>query len=891
MNCIRWRCLGLSLFAIFALYPLLLPVDSHAQGVITTVAGSTWVFRGDGGPAANAPLGPVWGVAIDSAHNLFAADEGNNLVVKITPDGVLTVVAGNGQAGFGGDGGPATAGSLNVPRGVTVDGAGNLYIADFQNNRIRAVRPDGTIFTAAGNGNSGVSGDGGPATRAAVGGSPGIVVDAAGNLYIAQLYFNRVRKVSSDGTITTVAGNGVAGFSGDGLLAIDAQLYYPEKVFLDAVGNLYIADTINYRVRKVSPGGIITTVAGTGVARFSGDGGPATAASFYAPRDVVPDSTGSLFIADWGNNRIRKVDSNGIISTIAGNGAYRFSGDGGPATSALLQLAFPTEVFVVGVAVDALGNLYLADCNNHRVRRVGADGIINTVAGNGTAGFSGDGGPAVNAQIGYPKGLAVDGNRNLYIADRWNGRIRKVSPDGIIATAAGTGSGVFSGDGGPATRASLYNPYDVAEDASGNLYILDMSHYRVRKVNASGIISTVAGNGVQGFSGDGGPATSAPLDPHAIAVDTGGNLYISDDQRIRKVDASGVVRTVAGNGTPGFSGDGGPATTGSLYYPEGITVDGAGNLYIADSYNHRIRKVSAAGVISTVAGDGAAGFSGDGGPATRASLNFPSGVTTDPAGNLYITDLWNDRIRKVLLAAPAVNAGGVVLGAGYAQAPLAPGTIISLFGQNLSAVQSQVSSFPLPRNMNGVRVLVNGQEAPLFYISTTQINAQLPVELSPGTTAQVVVENNGMAGAPQTIQVAAVSPGVFTLGPSFGQQGAVLIANTNLLAMPATAGVPSRPAQAGEIVSIFCTGLGATDPAVATGNPGPSSPPATVKTPAAVSIGGLLATVSFAGLAPGYAGLYQVNAQVPAGVTPGDAVPVIITQGGASTNTATLAVR
>jgi uncharacterized protein (TIGR03437 family) len=575
--------------------------------------------------------------------------------------------------------------------------------------------------------------------------------------------------------------------------------------------------------------------------------------------------------------------SQGIITTVAGNGAAGFSGDGGPATSA--------SVGPWGVAVDAAGNLYIAGAS--RIRKVSPSGIISTAAGNGTRGFSGDDGPATSASLNQPSGVAVDAAGNLYIADYYNYRIRKVSPSGIISTAAGNGTQGFSGDGGPATSAALDVPEAVAVDAAGNLYIADSTNYgRIRKVSPSGVISTVAGNGRYAFSGDGGPATSASLGfPEGVAVDAAGNLYIadSDNSRIRKVSPAGIITTVAGNGQRGYSGDGGPATSASLNVPWAVAADAAGNLYIADTRNGRIRKVSPSGTISTVAGGGSA--LGDGGPATSASLKYPIAVAVDATGDVYIADNQDYRVRKVTFAAPLINAGGVVLAAGYAQAPLAPGSILSLFGQKLSAVQGQASSLPLPRTINGVRVLVNGQEAPLFYVSTTQINAQLPVELTPGTSAQVVVDNNGVSSTPETIQITTVSPGIFTLGPPFGQQGAVLIANTNVLAMPATAGVPSRPAQAGETVSVFCTGLGATDPAVASGSAAPSSPPAVVKSPVAVSIGGLPAMVSFAGLVPGYAGIYQVNAQVPAGIAPGDAVPLVITQGAARSNTAAVAVR
>jgi DNA-binding beta-propeller fold protein YncE len=333
--------------------------------------------------------------------------------------------------------------------------------------------------------------------------------------------------------ITTVAGNGTAGFSGDGGPATSASLETPIGIAVDVAGNLYIADTANNRVRKVSPGGIITRVAGSGVRGFSGDGGLATSASLWNPSGLAVDAAGNLYIADASNNRIRKVSPSGIITTVAGGGTGYFS-DGGPATSGSL-------VFVQGVAVDPAGNLYIADRYTMCIRKVSPSGTISTVAGNGLWAFSGDGGPATSASLSWPDGVALDVAGNLYIADTANNRVRKVSPAGIITTVAGNGTGGFSGDGGPATSASLYSPYGMALDGAGNLYIADTGNNRIRKVSPSGTISTVAGSGISGFSADGEPATSALLNrPHGVALDTAGNLYIADtgNNRIRKVWAA-----------------------------------------------------------------------------------------------------------------------------------------------------------------------------------------------------------------------------------------------------------------------------------------------------------------------------------------------------------------
>ena len=620
-----------------------------ASGVMTRVAGTCRPgYSGDGGPATTAQLNSPYGVTVDPAGNLYIADSYNNTIRKVSPAGTITTVVGTGVYGYSGDGGPAAGAQLWDPLGVALDTAGNLYIADTKNNSVRKVSAAGTITTVAGNGTHGYSGDGGPAASATLTLPFAVTVDSAQNLYIADSYNYRVRKVSQTGIITTVAGGGGKD-PVDGGLATSAGLSYLFGIVVDAAGNLYISDAFLNRVYRVSPGGIITAVAGNGslgsAAGYSGDGGPATNARLNLPSGIALDSAGSLYIADSDNDLVRKVTPAGIITTVAGNGAYVYSGDGGPTASA--QLYQPE-----GVAVDAAGNLYIADAGNNRVRRVFPGGIIATVAGNGSPGYSGDGGPASIAQLSRPEGVAVDAASNLYIADANNGRIRKVTPAGIITTVAGGGNAGL-GDGGPATSATFYtysflgSPFCVTLDSAGNLYIADDYRNLVRKVSPAGIITTVAGNGNGGYSGDGGPATSAQLsDPSGMAVDAAGNLYIADanNGRIRRVTPSGIITTVAGGGTAGL-GDDGPATSAQLFGPSGVAVDAAGNLYIADTAHSRVRKVSPGGIITTVAGTGSYGYSGDGGAATSAQLASPSGLAVDSTGNIYVADSGGNAIR------------------------------------------------------------------------------------------------------------------------------------------------------------------------------------------------------------------------------------------------------
>ena len=547
---------------------------------------------------------------------------------------IITTIAGDGTEAYGGDGGPATSARLKYPRGVAVDASGNIYIADTRNHRIRKVTNPGSagmISTVAGNGVNGYVSDGLLAIFTQLNNPYGVAVDALGNIYIADTENQRIRKVTnpgSSGMISTVAGNGASGYSGDGGPATSAQLRYPTGVAVDASGNIYIADSQNNCIRKVTnPGssGMISTVAGDGQYGNSGDGGLATSARLRYPLGVAVDASGNVYIAEAENHRIRKVTnpgSAGMISTVAGNEDSGYSGDGGPATSA--QLSYP-----YGVAVDASGNIYIADSLCNCIRKVtnpGSSGIISTVAGGGSGSFSGDGGLATSGRLNNPFGLCSDALGNIYIADTNNHRVRKVgeapptsSPSAsptvsptvsptasptvfslIITTIAGNGAFGHLGNGGLATSAQLRYPYGVAVDASGNVYIADPQNKRIRMVTnggSSSIIKLVAGTGESGFSGDGGPATSARVSSLGVAVDASGNIYIADgaNHRIRKVTnpgSAGMISTVAGNGQYGYSGDGVLATSAQLYYPIGVAVDALGNIYIADTENHRIRKVT-----------------------------------------------------------------------------------------------------------------------------------------------------------------------------------------------------------------------------------------------------------------------------------------------------------
>jgi uncharacterized protein (TIGR03437 family) len=691
-------------------------------------------------------------------------------------------------------------------------------------------------------------------------------VDGIGNLYIADKDSERVREVSG-GVIITVAGGGRNQLGGN--IPATSALLSPAGVAVDSAGNLYIADYLNNVIRRVSDG-VISIVAGNGFFGFAGDNGPATSSQLNDPLGVAVDAAGNVYIADSYNARIREV-SEGVIATVAGNGSpYGFSGDGDPATSA--QLNSPA-----GVAVDSVGDVYIADTANNRIRKV-SNGVITTVAGNGIAGFSGDNGPATSAELNLPSGIAVDSAGNLYIYDTYNSRIRKVS-NGVIATVAGGGTGGL-GANGPATSAQLglnsgYCPIvctgGIAVDSADDLYIADTGNNRIRRVSM-GVISTIAGLGGGFFSGDNGPATNAGLnEPTGIAVDSAGNLYIADsgNNRVRKV-LGGVITTVAGNGNYGFSGDGGSATSAQLSLPEGVAVDSTGDFYIVDSHNVRIRKVSN-GLITTVAGSGTQGFGGDNGPAVNAQLN-PWDVAVDSAGNVYVADGINNRVRVLTPSTvPAITKNGIV--PVYSPVPvIQPGSWISIYGSNL-ANGTYLWNGDFPKSLGGTSVMIDNTPAYLWSVSPTQINLQVPDDTTTGLVSVAVTTASGTSAS--TVTLAQYGPSFSLLGDGKHAVGEIATPNGtgaygggtyDLVGPSGTFSFNTRPVNPGETLTLYGVGFGPTTPHVPAGQAFSGTAP--TNTPVTITIGSVNANVSFAGITE--AGLYQFNLTVPPNTGSGD---------------------
>jgi sugar lactone lactonase YvrE len=647
---------------------------------------------GDGQRGIDVVLTLVDGIATDPRGNIYISHRSQNRIRKLSPNGTITTIAGNGIAGFSGDGVPALKSSLNFPAGLAFD-KGNLYVADRNNHRIRKIDSKGIISTVAGTGIPECCNDNGLAVEAHLHFPSDIDVDTEGNLYISDRSNNRIRKVNPDGIITTIAGLGKPGYGGDFGPADQALLKYPFGVSHDNKGNFYIADRGNNRVRKIDQRGIITTIAGDGTHSFGGDYGPANQSSLAFPTDVIVDSLGMVYIADRNNNRVRKIDRLGVITTlmglsqtefngdneisaettlhlpfalalngedrllvvdrnhfrvrevrlqsnqvetIAGNGTFLFRGDGGPGGGATLDA--PS-----GIAVDSKGNVLFADRLHQRIRRVGSNGILETVIGNGKQGNEGNGRPGIEATLHLPEVLVIDREDNIYLTQRTGNAwiIRKSNAEGIITHFAGNGRQGNTGDGGPAIEASFHTISDIAADGSGNIFIADSINRNIRKVDKNGVISTIAEANLEGLGTE--------VHPNGIVVDKAGSIFFSDSgsSKVYKIDTNGAITLIAGTGDFGDHGDGGLALEAGLRSPGGLAIGPEGFLYIAEQTTHRIRRVDSSGIITGYVGTGKFGYSGDEGPAIEANIKTPFRMDFDREGNLYFSDRDNNRIRKV----------------------------------------------------------------------------------------------------------------------------------------------------------------------------------------------------------------------------------------------------
>ncbi len=585
------------------------------------------------------------------------------------------------------------------------------------------------------------------------------------------------------------------------------------------------------------------------------------------------------------------------IANAVGNGTAGFAGDSGKAAEA--QINYP-----LGLAIDNSGNIYIADHFNHRIRRVAADGTITTVAGSDSIGSTGDDGPATSAQLNYPSGIAIDSSGALYITDTMNHVIRKVVVGGNITLFAGQ-RGVsgfqetdLQGEYLQAKDAQLNAPTGIAIDGSGNIYFCDTRNHRVRRIGTDGKIQTIAGAGEKGETGDGGKAVEAKLNsPTGVAVDAAGNVYIADqmNHRIRRVDKDGIISTVAGTGLPGYSGNGGLATNARLFYPCCIALDKQGNLFIADRTNNRVRRVDAqTGTISLAAGTGRFGDDFDGRAAEQARLRFPMGLAADPQGRVYFSDNANSRVKLLTPVAenpaeafaepPAIRAdGGVATDTAFgASTAIAPGAWIEIYGTHFAAAEREWQSGDFqdgraPVSLDGTQMWINGQPAPVAYISPNMIRALAPLELG-ASYASIAVETPAGRSRAYMAKVDLAAAGVHApakLRLAGRQFAAALIEGADAYALPQAAveEVNSRPAKPGEVLVLYGTGFGPLTPHVETGET--PAEPARLVSPVEVLLGGMPAEILAAGSAPGKIGLYELRVVVPA-VAEGGALPLEI---------------
>lgn len=855
-------------------------VDAQTVYRISTVAGSGAVtFTGEGGPATQALMVDPSGAARDSAGNTYITDSFLHSVFRVAPNGIINRIAGTGQPGNTGDGGAAVQAQLNGPIGIAADGAGNIYIADSGNSRIRRIRPDGSISTIAG-----------PQAPASIAGILDMVLSADGSrLFFSERGQHRVRALLlADGSVSAVAGTGVQGDAGEGGQAVNALLNTPAGIGLDKDGLLLIADSLNFKVKRVSATGVITTVAGNGQSASTGNGGSAVAASLPEPVDAFGAADGSIYISNLRRGGIRVVApggtignfssgtfdnpvaitptidngflivrqyarsvsrvANGVISDFAGIFSQQAIGDGGPATSAKF-------IRPIGLAVDSTGSLFVGDFKDARIRRI-RDGLITT--------------------IGSAQGEAIAFDRSGRLYSLHGSNVLRFAADGSSTRIVGVGSNGYSGDGGQAVSAQLQFAEGLAIDDAGNIFISDTQNQRIRRVDGTtGIITTIAGTGEAGFSGDGGPARAARLNfPRGLSVGADGTVYFADtsNNRVRAIAADGQIRTVAGTGVATLTGRGGPATAAGVPSPMDVEVDANNALFISGS--GIVWRIGSDGNLVTIAGTGVSGFSGDGGAGASAQVGGVRGIAIDASRAVWIVDTGNQRIRKL---EPVLPAKGVVHSASFLEGPIAPGQIISIFAADLGPAAGAGAVIGpdgvLLTTIGGVQVTFNGTPGPIFFTNSSQVNVQVPYEVAGAAFADIRITVNGVLRTSLTSPVAAAVPAIYSLA---GGKGQIVALNQN-----GSLNGPGSPAKSGDVVVFFASGDGQSNPGGRTGVPA-AAPLPVPALPVAVSVGGQPARVLYGGPAPGFAGLMQLNILVPEGTASGAAVPIVLTVGTAS---------
>ena len=670
------------------------------------------------------------GVAVDTSGNVYVADSANNTIRKITSAGVVTTLAG--LAGSPGTAeGTGTAAQFSFPSGVAVDTSGNVYVADTNNCTVREITPAGVVTTPFGS--AGVCGSAdGTGTAAQFNSPTGVAVDTSGNIYVAD-FGNGIRKITPAGVVTTLA----------------TSFVDPVGVAVDTSSppNIYVADYVNQTIDKVTPAGVVTTLAGSAGVGGSANG-TGTAAQFGYPAGVAVDATGNVYVADVVNNAIRMITPAGVVTTLAGvAGGNPGTADG---TGSAAQFHYPS-----GVAVDNHGNVYVADTNNATIRTVTTPaGVVTTLAGS-AAGSGYVDGTGSAARFFQPAGIAVDANGNTYVQEQVNETIRKITPAGVVTTLAGSVGNPGSADG-TGTAAQFNFPCAVAVDINGNVYVADAGNSTIRAITPAGVVTTLAGSvGVSG-SADGTGTAALFNNPHGIAVDTNSppNVYVGDsgNNTIRAITPAGIVTTLAGSAGVTGSADGTGAAA-QFNFPAGVAVDASGNVYVADEFNRTIRTITPAGVVTTLAGLAGHGGSGDG-TGSNARFRHPRAVAVDTIGNVYVADNSSNLIRKITSAGIVTTLAGLDVVSGAANGT---GYAALFFTPNGVAVDSAGNVYVSDLFNNTIRI-GNSMPPPLATssgssvvvntgtIGIASVNLTFPQVTTAGTTTVTLI-NPASAGS------------------------------------------------------------------------------------------------------------------------------------------------
>lgn len=644
-----FRAVAFAAFAVVA-HPSFAQVDYSTPYTVSKFAGLTGIAGANDGTINYAQLNLPIGEAFDGSGNLYVADSGNQTIRKISPTGISATFAG-AAGNLGTSDGTGSNARFSTPSGLAIDAAGNVYVSDSGNHTIRKISPAGAVTTLAGSaGNSGTADGTGSVAR--FNNPIGLALTTAGDLLVADSNNHTIRKVTVAGVVTTFAGAAGTAGSADGT-GTGATFHNPHSVALDASGNLWVSDSGNHTIRRITAAGVVTTFAGAAGSAGSTDGS-GSAARFSTPQGLAFDASGNLFVADWGNSLLRKISPAGAVTTFAGSaGPGRFTD--GTGTSARFQSP-------AGLAFDSSGTLYVSDYYNHTIRKVTATAIVTTWIGSPPRAGSANGIGAAGL-FQNPYGIAVDSSRNVYVADQVETHtIRKITADGVVSTLAGL-AGVHGSADGTGSMALFYSPAAVAVDSSGNVYVADKDNHTIRKITAAGVVTTLAGSAGNLGTADGTGSAARFFSPQGVAVDASGNVYVADSGNgtIRKITSAGVVTTLAG--TPlSYGSTDGTGSAARFYSPTGIALDSGGNIFVADTANGTIRKITTpAGVVTTIAGQAGSPGARDG-TGTAASFLYPVGIAADASGNVFVADYGNNTIRLISAAGVVKTVAGGLRG-------------------------------------------------------------------------------------------------------------------------------------------------------------------------------------------------------------------------------------